>query len=176
MITTAQQRPAPPTIDELQSLLATERAARLRLQEELELRDCALDAANTHFMIIDVSTSIWRIVYVNRAICEHHGYVVTELLGSSPQMLVCPIQSREALDNLGQAVRQGTALGVEVVALRKDNTTFVVGMNMTPIDAAGARARYYLCVGADITVRLAQERAHGLRAMNRMATSACHPV
>jgi PAS domain S-box-containing protein len=159
VITTAQQRPDPPTIDELQSLLATERAARLRLQEALELRDCALDAAATHFMIIDVSTSIWRIVYVNRAICERHGYVVTELLGRSPQMLVCPIQSREALDNLDQAVRQGTALAVEVVALRKDKTTFVVGMNMTPIDAAGAGARYYLCVGADITVRLAQERA-----------------
>ena len=69
----AQQRPEPPTIDELQSLLATERAARIRLQEELQLRNCAVDAATTHFMIIDVSTSAWRIVYANRAICEHHG-------------------------------------------------------------------------------------------------------
>ena len=138
VITTAQQRPDPPTIDELQSLLATERAARLRLQEELELHDCALNAAATHFMIIDVSTSIWRIVYVNRAICERHGYVVTELLGRSPQMLMCPIQSREALDQLSEAVRQGVALAVEAVALRKDKTTFVVGMNLTPIDAAGS--------------------------------------
>jgi PAS domain S-box-containing protein len=155
----AQQRTDPPTIDELQSLLASERAARIRLQEELELRNCALDAAATHFMIVDVSAPAWRIVYVNRAICEHHGYGVTELLGRHPHMLICPIQSHEALDQLGQAVRRGTALGVEVVALRKDNTTFVVGMNMTPIDAAGAGTRYYLCLGADITVRLAQERA-----------------
>ena len=154
-----QQRPDPPTIDELQTLLATERAARIRLQEELELRNGALDAAATHFMIIDVSAAIWRIVYVNRAICEHHGYVVTELLGRSPRMLVCPIQSREALDLLDQAVSRGNPLAVEVVALRKDNTTFVVGMKVTPIGAASSGARYYLCVGADITVRLAQERA-----------------
>ena len=93
----AQQRPDPPTIDELQSLLAAERAARIRLQEELQLRNCAVDAATTHFMIIDVSTSAWRIVYVNRAICEHHGYSVAELLDRNPRMLICPTQSREAL-------------------------------------------------------------------------------
>jgi PAS domain S-box-containing protein len=155
----AQQRPDPPTIDELQSLLANERAARIRLQEELQLRNCAVDAATTHFMIIDVSTSVWRIVYVNRAICEHHGYSVSELLDRSPRMLICPTQSREALQRMDQAVRHGTSLSVEVVALRKDNTTFFVGMNMSPIAAAGTGTRHYLCVGADITTRLAQERA-----------------
>jgi hypothetical protein len=42
-------------------MLDAERVARDRLQSELELRNCALDAASTHFMIIDVSHPTWAI-------------------------------------------------------------------------------------------------------------------
>jgi hypothetical protein len=59
---------------ELRDLLASERAERLHLQDELNLRTCALDAAAAHFMILDVSQPRWTIVYANRAICEAHGY------------------------------------------------------------------------------------------------------
>jgi PAS domain S-box-containing protein len=146
------------TIEELRFLLEEERAARARTKEELDLRSCALDAATTHFMIIDVSVATWRIVYVNRSICEHHGYGSAELLGQSPSMLTDAEQSRTALERVAEAVRRGTNVGVELVAIRKDRTTFSVGMNMTPIAPTGAGITHYLCVGADITARLAQER------------------
>jgi PAS domain S-box-containing protein len=145
----AQQRPELPTISELQSLLSAERGALARLQGELELRSCALDAASTHFMIIDVSQPAWKIVYVNRAICERHGYVITDLLGQSPLMLISVEQSSAALERVSEAVRQGENVSVELVARRKDRTTFSVGMNMTPIDAAPAEVSHYVCVGAD---------------------------
>jgi PAS domain S-box-containing protein len=147
------------TIQELQSLLAAERAERARLQSELELRNCALDTASTHFMIIDVSQPNWRIVYVNRVICERHGYCVAELLGQSPALLVCEEKSAAALQLLGAAVQRGTNVSVEMEARRKDRTTFSVGMSMTPIRAAAHGVSHYVCVGADITTRLAQERA-----------------
>jgi PAS domain-containing protein len=74
--------------DTSQELPDPEVAERARLQSELDLRNCALDAASTHFMIIDVAQRKWMIVYVNRAICERHGYTVAELLGQSPLKLV----------------------------------------------------------------------------------------
>ncbi len=153
-----QHPPDRGTLEELRFQLEEERAARAQTKEELDLRSCALDAATTHFMIIDVSVPTWRIVYVNRAICEHHGYGSAELLGQSPSMLTDAEQSRTALERAAEAVRRGTNVGVELVAIRKDRTTFCVGMNMTPIAAAGAGVTHYLCVGADITARLAQER------------------
>jgi PAS domain S-box-containing protein len=153
-----QHPPERGTIEELRFQLEEERAARAQTKEELDLRSCALDAATTHFMIIDVSVPTWRIVYVNRAICEHHGYGSAELLGQSPSMLTDAEQSRKALERVAEAVHRGTNVGVELVAIRKDRTTFSVGMNMTPIAAAGAGISHYLCVGADITARLAQER------------------
>src|ERR1700730_6823730 len=90
---TLQQASEPASIPELQALLTAERAERTRLEGELELRNCALDTASTHFMIVDVSQPQWRIVYVNRAICQRHGYTAAELLGQSPALLVCSEKS-----------------------------------------------------------------------------------
>ena len=156
---TPQQGSELPSIQQLQSLLTAERAERTRLQGELELRNCALDTASTHVMIIDVSEAQWRIVYVNRAICERHGYTAAELLGQSPALLVCSEKSAAALERVNEAVLQGTNVSVEVEARRKDHSTFSVGMSMTPIRTPRRGVNYYLCVGADITARLAQERA-----------------
>src|SRR6266702_4252821 len=156
---TLQQSPELPALQELQSLLAAERAERARLQSELELHNCALDTASTHFMIIDVSQPDWSIVYVNRAICERHGYKVAELLGQSPALLVCTQKSTAALERVSEAVGRGTNVSVEMEARRKDQTTFSVGMSLTPIRSAPQGVSHYVCVGADITARLAQERA-----------------
>jgi len=156
---TLRQSAGLPTIQELHSLLTAERAERTRLQSELELRDCALDAASTHFMVIDVSQPQWRIIYVNRAICERHGYTAVELLGQSPALLVCGERSAAAMERIAAAVLRGTNVSVEVEALRKDGSTFWVGLSITPIRTAPRGISHYLCVGADITVRLAQERA-----------------
>src|SRR5882757_1713246 len=109
---TPQQSAELPMIQELQSLLTAERSERTRLQGELELRDCALDTASTHFMIIDVSQPQWRIVYVNRAICERHGYTATELLGQSPALLVCGEKSTAAMHRVSEAVLRGTNVSV----------------------------------------------------------------
>src|SRR6266702_851060 len=156
---TLQQSPELPALQELQSLLAAERAERARLQSDLELRNFALDTASTHFMIIDVSRPDWRIVYVNRVICERHGYKVAELLGQSPALLVCTQKSTAALERVSEAVGRGTNVSVEMEARRKDQTTFSVGMSLTPIRSAPQGVSHYVCVGADITARLAQERA-----------------
>jgi len=148
-----------PTVEELRSLLTVERAERIRLQAELELRNCALDGASTHFMIVDVSQVPWRISYVNRAICECHGYSANELLDHSPLMLVCVEESGIALERIAVAVRYGKTVGVELVARRKDQSTFAMGMTMTPLGVSAQRITHYVCVAADITERLAQERA-----------------
>jgi PAS domain S-box-containing protein len=144
-------------LQKLQSQLSQERNEQARLRSELELRNCALDAASTHFMIIDVSQPQWAIVYVNQVICEHHGYTVAELIGASPLVLVNMETSRDSMQKIREAVSCGDTVGVQLEGLRKDRTTFCVGMTLTPIHSDGGR--YYVCVAADITARLEQERA-----------------
>jgi PAS domain S-box-containing protein len=145
-------------IAELRSLLAGERAERTQLQSELWLRNCALDTASTHFTVVDVSRSPWKIVYVNRAVCERHGYSASELLGQSPLTLICVEESQTALERINEAVRHGKTVSDELIARGKDNSTFAIGMTMTPFADSDNKISHYVCVAADITARLAQER------------------
>lgn len=145
-------------IQRLESLLVIEREERARLQKELDLRNCALDSAKSHFMIVDIRTSRWQIVYANRAIAQHHGYETSELLGQSPAMLVPVDANPAALAHINGSVRNGNAVSAEVVARRKDGTKFWVGIFMAPIRDAAGSVTHYVGIGADITARLAQER------------------
>ncbi len=144
-------------VGELEALLAGERDERRRLQSELDLRNCALDSASTHFMILDVTGLPWKIVYANRAVATDHGYEPAELPGQDPMILASVEENIEAFRGLGAAVRAGTSSSTELVARRKDGTTFHLGMFLTPVRHNIPGVTYYLAIGADITVRLAQE-------------------
>ncbi|HKT72193.1 MAG TPA: ATP-binding protein [Steroidobacteraceae bacterium] len=144
---------------ELEPVLERERSERARLQAELDLLRTALDCASTHFAILDVSDPCWKIVYVNRAACEGHGYEPHELIGCSPQELLAAKGSESALERIREGVRQEQRIAVELFAKRKDGSTFWVGVNLMPLPSASAGTHLYLCVGADITARLAQERS-----------------
>jgi PAS domain S-box-containing protein len=147
-------------IEQLRSLLAAERDARAQLQTDLDLRNYALDAAATHFMILDVSQPRWAIVYANRGIARGHGYEAAELLGRSPAKLASTEEANaEAFERIGEAVRSGVSISTELISRRKDGSTFWVGIVLTPIQNTVDRITHYLGIGADITVRLEQERA-----------------
>jgi PAS domain S-box-containing protein len=102
---------------------ATEADERARLQSELGLRNAALDAASTQFMIMDVQRARWIIVYANRAIARAHGYDVVELMGRSPTLLVPPKENTEAFERIGSAVREGVSISTVLNARRKDGAT-----------------------------------------------------
>ena len=146
-------------IQELQDMLASERAERERLQTELDLRNGALDSATTHVMVIDVCRERWAIVYANRAIAKCHGYEPADLMGRSPAMMVAPQDNPEAFERITAAVKAGTTASSELVARRRDGSRFWVGMIMAPVINETGRITHYVGIGADITVRLEQERA-----------------
>src|ERR1700761_5574522 len=90
-------------VEQFKSLLANERGLRARVQSELDLRNCALDATTTHFMIIDVARPHWAIVYANRAIARDHGYELEEIMGRTPMWLTPRSQNPESFERISQA-------------------------------------------------------------------------
>ena len=146
-------------IQELQDMLASERAERERLQSELDLRNGALDSSTTHVMVIDVCRERWAIVYANRAIAKCHGYEPADLMGRSPAALVSAEDNPGAFERISAAVIAGTTASNELVARRRDGSKFWVGMIMAPVINESGRITHYVGIGADITARLEQERA-----------------
>ena len=137
-------------------------AEHRRLQSEIDLRNCALDSATSHFMILDVTCAPWRIVYANRALAKDHGYEPAELLGQDPAILMPAGQNKVAFARLGKAVRAGASATAELVSRRRDGSAFTVGMSLTPIRHTAGGVSHYLAIGADITIKLEQERERRL--------------
>lgn len=143
---------------QLEVLLEAEMAVRQGLQRELELRNCAMDAAASHFTILDMQRPGWPIVYVNRAMLKDYGYTQDEVMGQSAARFIatelCPVQ----LEQLNQAMRQGVEARTELRGRRKDGSIFWVGVFIGPVKDSQNIVTHYLLVGADITRRLEEEQ------------------
>ena len=142
----------------LEARLAAEIAESARLRKELDVRNCALDAAASHFIIGDATRPGWPVVYVNRAITRDYGYERSELLGQRPNMLFPQDSNRVQLESITDALRSGQDVRTEMRGRRKDGSTFWVGAFIAPVKNAAGRTTHYVGVGADITARLEQER------------------
>jgi PAS domain S-box-containing protein len=133
-------------------------------EEELKLRDSALNATTAHFFIADVRQRGWPMVYVNRAIAADHGYEPQELLGKSPAFFNPFELNAAALEELNQGMRQGKVVRTQLLSCRKDGSTFSTGVTVAPIRDYDGRVTHYLGMGSDITARLQeQERARQLQ-------------
>jgi two-component system NtrC family sensor kinase len=140
------------------ALIEQEIALRHRLERELELRDCAMDAAASHFMMLDMKRPGWPIVYVNRAIVRDFGYTREEVLGRSASDFIAVEHSKVQLEQMDDAIRRGVESRTELRGRRKDGSEFWTGIFLGPIRDAEGNVTHYLLVGADITKRLEEEQ------------------
>lgn len=143
---------------QLEMVLEAEIAVRQHLQRELALRNCAMDAASSHFMILDMQRPGWPIVYVNRSILKDFGYQPGEVIGRSAADFIatemCPVQ----MEQINEAIAAGREARTELRGRRKDGSVFWAGIFMGPVRDVSGVVTHYLLIGADITTRLAEEQ------------------
>jgi PAS domain S-box-containing protein len=152
--------PSSPLHEKLSDVVSESVAELERLRGELDLRNCALDAATTHFMVLDATRAKWPIVYVNGAICRDHGYTQAELIGrNGAEMLIDRESSAKVMEEIEEAMKFGQMLRTEFQGRRKDGSKFWVGASIGPVVNDQGAITHYLCVGADITVRREEQRA-----------------
>ena len=70
------------------------RSECVRLHQALHLRNCALDAATSGFVIIDMQRRGRPIVYANRALVQRTGYSFDELIGM-PSATLTPVNHNQ---------------------------------------------------------------------------------
>lgn len=147
------------TVNVLHAKLAEEHATRERLQHDLDLRNAALDAASSHFMIVDARQQHRPIVYVNRALAVQHGYrSAEELIGKSVSLLMGKHAFSSLREEFRRELDEGRSVRFEMETSRRDGSTFWVGFSATPLRNAQGEITHHVSLGADITARLEADR------------------
>lgn len=140
---------------ELESL----RAANASLKESLALRDHALDATSSLFVITRQSGADPIIVYCNKAIAEQHGFAREELLGKSIKLLTHLRQSDpERMPSILATLRAGQPYNYEDEVIRRDGSRFWIGISLRPIFDHTGQLSHAVGVGADITAKREEAR------------------
>jgi PAS domain S-box-containing protein len=129
------------------------------LQQELTLRDAALDAASTHFLIVDVRDPDVPIVYANRAVALAHGFPsANAMIGCSARELMGEGFSEDDHQRVLRQVDELGSLRAEREFKRPDGSLFVAGFTVSALRGADGVITHMVSVGADITARRENER------------------
>ena len=146
-------------LTELTGELAATKSERDRINDALELRNAALDASTTHFMIVDARQEHRPIVYVNRALSRAHGYERPEgLFGRSVAVISDNIVDVATRHSIRRTLAEGRATAAEAQIARRDGSTFWAGFTTTPLRNESGEITHYVTLGADISERRERDR------------------
>lgn len=134
-------------------------AENAMLREQLALRDHALDATSTFFVITEYRVPEPLIVYCNQAIAAQHGFTRQELIGQ-PVGVLRQWAGRDAnyLSEVEAAMRAGRTYHREDQVTRRDGSRYWLGVAIRPILDAAGRFTHAVAVGADITAKRDETR------------------
>jgi two-component system, sensor histidine kinase and response regulator len=100
-----------------------------------------------------------RIQYVNPAFSRITGYSCEEALGQNPRLLKSGRQDPAFYEDLWKTILAGRNWQGELVNRRKDGTTYIEEMTITPVrDATGATVQY-IAIKQNVTERRAAQEA-----------------
>jgi PAS domain S-box-containing protein len=144
----------------LEAEVSALRAETSVLREQLALRDHALDATQSFFVITRLAGPERHIIeYCNKNVAEQHGLRRQDLVGQDARMLTqWYLRNKEYRSNLSAALHSGQVFQHEDEVTRKDGSTFQVGVSTTPIFDHSGRLTHAVAIGADITAKREEAR------------------
>jgi PAS domain S-box-containing protein len=148
-----------PRTDESQELQRL-RAENAALREQLALRNHALDATQSFFVITELTGSEQhKIVYCNKRVADRYGGPREQLVGQDPGMLTgWNTRNQEYRPRLNAALRAGQTFQYEDDVVREDDRRVVLGVTITPIFDSRGQLTHAVTIGADITAKRQEAR------------------
>jgi PAS domain S-box-containing protein len=137
----------------LHAQLAALRTDNARLRQQLALRDQALDGMQSFFVITRLVGPQRHIIeYCNKSVADQHGLRKEELVGQDAAVLTqWNVRNASYRPSLSDALHAGEVFHYEDEVVRKDGTSFLVGVSTTPIFDHAGTLTHAVAIGADIT-------------------------
>jgi PAS domain S-box-containing protein len=120
-------------------------------QEELELKNRALDSAPGGVVITDPTRADNPIVYANDTFCEMTGYAESEVLGRNCRFLQGPDTDPEPVAEMRAAVDASESTSVVLRNYREDGTEFWNHVSISPITDERGTVTHFVGFQRDIT-------------------------
>jgi len=128
-------------------------AQRKAAQETMQLRDRALRSISQGIFITDPNRLEEPIIYVNAAFERITGYTIIEAIGRDIRFLRGASTDPVAVEAIQEAFRDGKECSVELLAYRRDGSTFWNSMSISPVRNPSGRVSHFVGVVTDITER-----------------------
>ena len=132
---------------------------RQRAEETMRLRDRALRSIAQGIFITDPKRKTEPLFYVNAAFERMTGYTLAEATGRDVRFLSGPGTDPAATDKIAAAFRDGTECSVELLAYRKDGSTFWASTSLSPVEDMTGKVAHFVGVMTDVTERKRAEAA-----------------
>jgi len=131
--------------------------AELPVDEELAIKDRALEAAAEGITISDARLPDNPLIYVNAGFERLTGYSAQSILGKNCRFLQGPQTHSDARNEIRLALEERRECTVEILNYRKDDTPFWNRLSITPVRDSSGQITHFIGIQSDITPRKAAE-------------------
>jgi diguanylate cyclase (GGDEF)-like protein/PAS domain S-box-containing protein len=122
-------------------------------QDELRIRERAIEASTHGIAIIDISTNEHTVIYVNKAFERTTGYSEQQALGKN--LITLQGSNAEEVNNkrIELAIREMREETVEMESTRRNGEVFWCEISVAPVKDSFGNVKHYVCILNDITLR-----------------------
>jgi PAS domain S-box-containing protein len=133
----------------------------VRTRTRLKLIESAIGETDQGIHIMDAAPHPEgpMILYVNAGFCRITGYTTQECVGRRASFLSSPEATQADIEPIKQAITQGLSLTQEVLYQRRDGTSYVGELHLSPVHNEQAQVSHFIGVLTDIGLRKQAEAA-----------------
>ena len=152
--------------------------ARKQIENDLRMRDRAIQAVSQGILISDPRATDHPIVYASPGVTRLTGYEPEEIVGRNCRFLQGKDTDPASVASLRDAVREERSCVVELVNYRKDGVAFWNNVALSPVRDDKGVLTNFVGVQADVTARRQLEaqflQAQKMDAVGRLAGGVAH--